>query len=234
MVGKMSRVYQGKLSRRQAKQVKNIINSTKQWKIGYTPVLEPLTDLTGATPLPTSFMEITAVPTSGGANPENSYERETPQIMLNSFNIKMGICYYTNDIPSSYLAVVPFRVIIVRTRLGPITDILDTASPPVSVVDFNQQPNNNLYQVLSDEIITISGQANVIGTNVSPGYHLKFYKKFKKGKIPYLLVRYTPGDTPALENGIYMKVIADPSTPAGDSYNFLLSGFACCKYYEKD
>lgn len=229
-LGKMYRHTKGRgLNMKQRSQVKKAINSSKQFKICYVPVAEPFTNITGATPFQTNFMEVTAVPYTSG---ESTQARDASVIELKSYNLKFGISYYLDDqpVPVSQLVTVPFRIIIAKSRTGAITDIVDNAGVPVA--DFISQPDNDKVQVLHDEIISLSGQPP---NNIAPGYHMKFFKKFGKGINKYMLVRYESNDVAgiAIENGIYMKTIVDSLTPT-NSYNFLLSGFFKVKFYEHD
>lgn len=223
------------LNRRQSKQVQKIILSNKRIKNTYVPITAPFTDVTGATQLANYFQELTLISSSMSAQ-----ARSEAQIQLKSYNIKLGLTYYQNDAtptPSNFNIPVTYRVIIVRSKEGPVSDIT-TLIANASIVNFVQQPDPNKFQIYTDEIFTAGGSSETtLKNNVSLGYLMHFYKSFKNKKVPHMIVGWNEADTPgdaADINPIYMKVIVDPNATVGDSYNFQLQGFCHLKYFDKE
>lgn len=243
-MGKIVRVTRGrlprKLNRTQVKQVQRQIERNKRIKNSYTLFnsngpngLFTFSDVTGASQVQTKFAEITSV-----GQGDQSNLRSEEQIMLKSYNIKLGLDWYGNDAsptPTTIMIVAPFRVLIVRSKRGPQTDIFDPAGIPVS--DWGSQPDPDLYQTYTDEIISVSGNnSSTTQTNVAPGFLWHFYKSFKNKKVPHMIVGYdeNTGDQ-AISNPIYIKIIVSSNAPpAGESYNFALHGFAHLKFFDKE
>lgn len=216
------------LNKRQVKQVQRQIEKNKRIKNYYVPLSGDFTNVATATQRPTYFQELTLVP-----NTSNSVGRSEDQILLKSYNIKMGAANYTNDASSPTTTVFPitYRVIIVRSKQGgPLTNIVDTGN--ASIVDFSAQPDPDKFQVYTDEIFTVSGGSS----NISLGYLMHFYKSFKNKKVPHMIVGYddqTAIPNTAISNPIYMKIIMDPDAPSSD-YNWSLNGFCHVKFFDKE
>lgn len=218
-----------KLSYGQVKQVQKIVNSNKRLKHYYLPIDNAFQyGLTGGyTPIGTSFQELTLLD-PGGA----SHQRDAEIVNLQSYNIKMGLAINTDDAstPATALLPVGFRIIIVKSKEGHITDITDPSQ--ASIVDWIQQPDPDLYQIYTDEIFNpVAGTAN---DTASLGYLMKFYKSFKKKKIPHMKVKFDDTLLPSIGNGIFMKIIADPNIAATVSYSFKLTGFCHLKWFDKE
>lgn len=227
-----------KLSFGQVKQVQRQINKSKRLKNTYVPFQLSLTDLTNAvTPIQNQFFELSQV-----LKGDFSYTRSEEMIQLQSYNIKLGISHTstaTDTTPETTLLVVPWRIIIARSKRGPLSDITDIDEDPI--VNFIQQPNPDYFQVYSDQIITTTGNY-AYGTgfsNISPGYMMNFYKSFKKKKIPHMLIGYDDSDEnpeEAIKNPIYMKIIVDPIayTASPALINFQVTGWCHLKYFDKE
>lgn len=223
-----------KLNRTQTKQVQKIIQANKRIKNYYVPIDFEFTNETGATQLFTNFQELTSV----GINGPDASVRQTSEIQLQSYNIKLGLVPYTNDVAMAVPSQVnaPYRVIIARSKQGPVTDIVDNAG---AIVSFTQQPDPDIFQVYHDEIHT---PASATGGN-ELGYLMHMYKSFKNKKVPHMIVGYndttaTPDATGANNNPIYMKILVDTSfaSPSGGGaiFNFQIRGFAHMKFFDKE
>lgn len=228
---------QRKLNFRQVKQVGNLIKKNKRIKNTYVPINNPFSnlagDMTGATGI-ASFDELTVL-----ARANDSHSRSEDSIQLQSYNLKLGLHTHEWDVASGATGLsfdtCPYRMIIVRSKRGPVSDILDTAG--ASIVDFVAQPDPDDYQVYTDEIHTVSN-----GNNASQNsYLLKVYKSFKKKKIPHMIVGYNDansGENFAINNPIYMKIIVDPARVSlisgADQVAFDMTGFCHLKYFDKE
>lgn len=224
-----------RLNKPQVKQVQRIIESNKRIKNYYAPIIADFTDVNTATQLSTYFQELT-----GTVQGDNSTSRSEMMIFLKSYNIKFGLSNYTNDAsaPSTLMVAMPFRVIIARSKVGPLADINDIAGSSINT--FYQQPDPDKYQVYTDEVFSVSGNASS-GTsasmNISFGFLPHIYKSFKNKKCPHLKVGYDAqySATQANKSPIYMKILVDPGTNAiGDTYNFSLNGFCHLKWFDKE
>lgn len=218
------------LNRRQVKQVQRVIEKNKRLKNRYVPVLAQLTNAAGATPATTYFQELTIIPRL-----DDSVSRSEDQILLKSYNIKLGMGYMTNDaVPATtLLEQVTYRLIIVRSKQGPVLDILDPTG--LSITGWQAQPDPDLYQVYTDELFSCSGAAVPGGVNISLGYLMHFYKSFKNKKVPHMIVAYNGTTTSTINNGIYMKIIPDPNaTGLADIFQFQLEGFCHLKWFDKE
>lgn len=209
------------LNTRQVKQVQKIVNSNKRIKNYYTP-LEP--NIVANISL-LYFQELTLIPFNGS----DAQSRQTSNIQLKSYNIKLGLV--ENSTPS--LITVAYRVIIARSKQGPVTDISSTTGP---IIDFNDQPDPDIYQVYTDEIFS---PVNISSGAGGLGYLMHFYKSFKSKKVPHMIVGYNdvdnnPATNPANNNPIYMKVIVDPATGLSGTNGFGLKGFAHMKFFDKE
>lgn len=221
------------LNRRQVKQVQRQIEKNKRIKNTYVGIFGDFTDVNTATPLQTYFIEFTQL-----LQGDKSYERSEFEVLMKSYNLKLGVSAYTNDatVPSTLMIPWSFRIIIARSKIGAQTNIVDLAN--ASIVDFRSQPHPDKYQIYTDEIISISGNTSAVNgaPNISPGYLWHFYKSFKNKKVPHMIVGYDEDSVnAAVNNPIYMKIIVDPGTnPAGETYNFSLNGFVHLKYFDKE
>lgn len=219
-----------KLSFGQVKQVQKIVNSNKRLKHFYYAIDNPyqINPGAGGTNILTSFDELTRITVGSG-----SAERDSEYINLQSVNLKMALATNTNDatVPRTSIETIGYRVIIVRSKSGPVADILDRTN--VTIIDWSQQPDPDLYQVLHDEIFNPIQAAGIPGL----GYLQKFYKSFKNKKVPHMVVRYDDnGADPvaSINNGLFMKVILDPTLSPTGITNFKLLGHFHLKWYDKE
>jgi len=229
-----------KLNRTQVKQVQRQIEKNKRIKNSYTSFVSngpnglfTFSNVAGASQVYTKFAELTVIPQG-----DNSTLRSEEQILLKSYNIKLGLDTYLNDDSggaTNTMVVLPFRIIIVRSKIGAQTDIFNTSAIPVS--DWASQPDPDLYQVYTDEIISVSGNGSTsVQSNVAPGYLWHFYKSFKNKKVPHMIVGYDEDTgSGAIHNPIYMKIIVTPNaTQQSNTFNFALHGFAHLKFFDKE
>lgn len=210
------------LNTRQVKQVQKIINTNKRIKNYYTPLES---NFVGGVSL-VYFQELTLIPFNGS----DAQTRQTSNIQLKSYNIKLGVIQ--NSTPD--LTMYSYRVIIARSKQGPVTDISSTTGP---ILDFNDQPDPDIYQVYTDEIFTASGPPASV--NISLGYLMHFYKSFKTKKVPHMIVGFndvdnTPATNPANNNPVYIKIIIDPAVGVVATEGFGLKGFAHMKFFDKE
>lgn len=230
-----------RLGRGEMKQVQKLINTNKRLKHQYQPIGAAFFDATaaGGTASRTYFQEIGRITASGGG-PENSALRSSDWVQLQSYNVKMGINVETNDATTPVTGALgaAFRIIIVRSREGSLTDIVDVNG--ASITTWVQQPDPDIHQVYTDEIfnpITDSVGAQLCGL----GYLMHFYKSFKKKNVPYMIQKYDGvyAGAPAISNGIYMKVIIDPNAISSTvsvpvTFTFGLNGFCHLKWFDKN
>lgn len=201
------------LNRTQHKQVQRQIERNKRIKNSYIQIAA---NLTYVGPAYTYVKELTSV----GVNGPDAIVRQTSQILLKSYNIKLG---FAGSNPA------PFRILICRSKSGPATDILSNTGP---VANYFDQPDPDLYQTYVDEIHT-----NTLGGNQSLGYLLHMYKSFKKKNVPHMVVGYndttaTPDASVANKNPIIMKIIMNEDLVTHGVLSF--AGFCHVKFFDKE
>lgn len=220
-----------RLNKPQVKQVQRIIEKNKRLKHNYQELSLGLwvNSNPGSTPTRTAFAELTGIPQG-----QESYQRSESMIQLKSYNIKLGIVGVTDNgtAPLWVEEVRPFRIIIVRSKRGPITDILDVLG--ASVVDFSQQPDPDNYQVYTDEIHSFACNIGTVSSYAT--YLLKHYKSFKNKKVPHMLVNYDDPGSVTITNPLYIKLVIDPQTQATSPREgqFQLQGFCHLKFFDKE
>lgn len=225
-----------KLNRTQIRQVQKVVNANKRLKNYYVPINHSFTN-SGAVGNYIGITELTSV----GINGPDATVRQTSEILLQSYNIKLGMVPHDDGLNPIYMWPASYRIIIARSKQGPATDISSQTGP---ITNFTDQPDPDVYQVYADEIHTAGGGtasgAVLARSNPSLGYLMHMYKSFKNKKVPHMVVGYndttaTPDATTANNNPILMKIIVDPAFSGDEAeFNFQLKGFGHIKFFDKE
>lgn len=233
-----------RLARGQVKQVQRIIEKNKRLKNTYVPLEAYLASSPSGLGATGAWVrELTEINQFN-----NSVSRSEDQILLKSYNIKLGSTMVqgaTGPLGGDYHSFAPFRVIIARSKIGQVFDITDPTN--ASILDFTSQPDPDRFQVYTDEIHNMYGnsafgttQTDIPSAGGANGYLLHMYKSFKNKKVPHMIVGYdetaTPNEDLAVSNGILMKVIGEPRSYSTADKTFLhgFQGFCHLKYFDKE